>query len=127
MEEKHAQEVEELMSKSNENDIESLKNRLNNLRQKLFTNFDYNDLNNHCEDEINKSNDSLKNKFVLERPPIRPKFMLPPAASNQPVILDTNTKFTASHKSTKTNNRQASVNIESIDLKAKQLIDKRLN
>jgi hypothetical protein len=110
------------MSKSNENDIESLKHRLNNLRQKLFTNFDHNDLDNNSENEINKSNDSLKKKFVQERPPIRPK--LTPAASNQPVILETNNKFTSSNKSTKAN-PQASVNIESIDLKAKQLIDKR--
>lgn len=117
--------TDQLMSKSNENDIESLKNRLNNLRQKLFTNFDYNDLDQDYENETNKSSDSLKNRFVLDRPPIQPKYMMS-AASNQPVLLDSNNKFTSSHKSTTAkSNQPANLNIESLDLKAKQLIDKR--
>ena len=96
----------------NETDIANLKNRLNILRQKLFQNFDTRD-----DDSGDYSTKLIESQFK-ERPPIQPKNVK--SVSKQPVLLETN-KFNSSNKTPK----QSSINIESIDLKAKHLIEKR--
>ena len=98
-------------SNDNETDIENLKNRLNNLRQKLFKN----DYENSLDEKDHKTKTDSK---TIERPPIQPKNVK--MIAKQPILLETN-KFNSSNK-IKTN---SNVNIESIDLKAKQLIEKR--
>ncbi len=98
--------------------IVDLKNRLNILRQKLFNP----NISTECKDQSDDDSyneNRIQHSKLDQRPPQIPKIKL-----KEPILVDTiDNKFSSSNKSKKDYNNI--INIDSIDLKANQLIEKR--